>query len=57
MRMACFLKYGRVCTPSSKGAGLIEMPQNTGVAVKNMVLFWVPIIIRHLIFRVPKKGL
>ena len=24
--------------------------------VKIMVTFWVPIIIRHLIFRVPKKG-
>ena len=26
------------------------------VVVKNMVPFWVPIIIRPLIFRVPKKG-
>ena len=26
------------------------------VVVKIMVLFWVPIIIRHLWFRVPKKG-
>ena len=26
------------------------------VDVKIMVPFWVPIIIRHLIFRVPKKG-
>ena len=26
------------------------------VVVKIMVLFWVPIIVRHLIFRVPKKG-
>ena len=26
------------------------------VVVKIMVLFWVPIIIRHLLFRVPKKG-
>ena len=26
------------------------------VVVKIMVHFWVPIIIRHLIFRVPKKG-
>ena len=24
--------------------------------VKIMVPFWVPIIVRHLIFRVPKKG-
>ena len=26
------------------------------VVVKIMVPFWVPITIRHLIFRVPKKG-
>ena len=26
------------------------------VVVKIMVHFWIPIIIRHLIFRVPKKG-
>ena len=26
------------------------------VVVKIMVPFWVPIILRHLIFRVPKKG-
>ena len=26
------------------------------VVVKIMVPFWVPIIIRHLLFRVPKKG-
>ena len=28
----------------------------TWVVVKIMVPFWVPIIIRHLIFRVPKIG-
>ena len=27
------------------------------VVVKIMVPFWVPFVIRHLIFRVPKKGL
>ena len=26
------------------------------VVVKIMVSFWIPIIIRHLIFRVPQKG-
>ena len=26
------------------------------VVVKIMVPFWVPIIVRHLLFRVPKKG-
>ena len=30
--------------------------QNMWVVVKNMVPFWVLIIIRHLIFRLPKKG-
>ena len=29
---------------------------NIWVVVKIMVSFWVPNIIRHLIFRVPKKG-
>ena len=29
---------------------------STWVVVKIMVPFWVPIIIRHVIFRVPKKG-
>ena len=28
----------------------------TWVGVKTMVPFWVPIIIRRLLFRVPKKG-
>ena len=28
----------------------------TWVVVKIMVPFWVPIILRHLILRVPKKG-
>ena len=27
-----------------------------GLVVKMMVPFWVPIIVRHLLFRVPKKG-
>ena len=26
------------------------------VVVKTMVPFWVPIIVRHLLFRVPQKG-
>ena len=26
------------------------------VVVRIMVPFWIPIIVRHLIFRVPKKG-
>ena len=29
---------------------------NTWVVVKIMVPFWIPIIIPHLVFRVPKKG-
>ena len=31
-------------------------PEYTWVVVKIMVPFWIPIIIRHLLFRVPKKG-
>ena len=31
-------------------------PCKTWVVVKTMVPFGIPIIIRHLIFRVPKKG-
>ena len=26
------------------------------VVIKIVVAFWIPIIVRHLIFRVPKKG-
>ena len=33
-----------------------EMETTIWVAVKIMVPFWIPIIIWHLIFRVPKKG-
>ena len=29
---------------------------STWVVVKMMVFFWIPIIVWHLIFRVPKKG-
>ena len=29
---------------------------STWVVVKIMVPFWVPNIVRHLLFRVPKKG-
>ena len=29
---------------------------NTWVVVKTMVPFWIPIIVWHLIFRVPQKG-
>ena len=45
--MAQCLGCLRVCLGS-----LISM----WVVVKIMVPFWVPIIIRHLLFRVPKKG-
>ena len=30
--------------------------RHIGVVVKIRVPFWVPIIIRHLLFRVPNKG-
>ena len=33
-----------------------DNPQLLWVVVKIVVPFWVPIIIRHLIFKVPKKG-
>ena len=33
-----------------------DMRQTRWVVVKIVVPFWVPIIIRPLIFRVPKKG-
>ena len=36
--------------------GLSEGSGSIWVVVKIMVPFWVPIIIRHLIFRVPRKG-
>ena len=39
--------------------GSVQAPQNgmsIWVVVKIMVPFWVPIIIRHLLFRVPRKG-
>ena len=35
---------------------LAKNPKSTWVVVKIMVPFWVLIITRHLIFRVPKKG-
>ena len=37
--------------PEAEGA-----PGSMWVVVKIMVPFWVPTIIRHLLFRVPKKG-
>ena len=33
-----------------------RLPGSIWMVVKIMVPFWIPIIIRHLIFRVPKKG-
>ena len=34
----------------------LENEMDIWVVVKIMVSFWIPTIIRHLIFRVPKKG-
>ena len=34
----------------------IPKPKTIWVVVKTVVPFWIPIIIGHLIFRVPKKG-
>ena len=36
---------------------LVFVLQGTWVVVKIRVPFWVPILTRHLLFRVPKKGL
>ena len=46
----------RVSTLSQKGQGDSGSTFVNWVVVKIMVPFWVPIIIRHLIFRVPKTG-
>ena len=42
-----------------RAGGFVEasLGSSNWVVVKVMVPFWVPIIIRHLLFRVPKKGL
>ena len=52
-----------VCGLQSRGLGFVKpglgLRTTFGViwvVVKIMVLFWIPIIIRHLIFWVPKKG-
>ena len=34
----------------------VTKPLNTWVVVKIMVPFWVPNIVRHLLFRVPQQG-
>ena len=39
-----------------EGLWLASNPRLEHIWVKIMVPFWVPIIVRHLIFRVPKKG-
>ena len=49
----CPLRPRFPCTELGNGVG----PSNPiWVVVKLMVRFWIPIIIRHLICRVPKKG-
>ena len=56
-------RSGPVWSPSAvKRSSALGQVQAQGpfqaiwVVVKIMVPFWIPIIIRHLIFRVPKKG-
>ena len=39
-----------------KRVQLDNLEKHNWVVIKIMVPFWIPIIIRHLIFRVPKKG-
>ena len=50
---------GRSARPVQGGSRLIraELKGFTWVVVKTMVPFWVPSIIRHLLFRVPKRDL
>ena len=53
------IEYVVDATQRAKGAGkvaLIELESIHWVVVKMMVPFWVPITIRHLLFRVPRKG-
>ena len=49
-----FYKGAVLCGGPKKGPSFRELP--IWVVVKIMVPLWVLIIIRHLIFRVPKKG-
>ena len=48
----------RTAVDCVEGFGLMHITPTVSiwVVVKMMVPFWVPIIVRHLIFRVPKKG-
>ena len=46
-----FNKRPIICGPDSGLCFFLEL----SLVVKIMVPFWVPIIIRHLLFRVPKK--
>ena len=53
--MSCFESsdpFGKPVSPATSLRGTLSK----WVAVKIMVPFWVLIIIRHLIFRVPQKG-
>ena len=44
-----------VCSEGSRDGGCLHFVV-AWVVVKIMVPFWVPINIRHLLFRVPKQG-
>ena len=57
-----FYRYWAIILPTlgglgrEKAASQVCHEPSTWVVVKIMVPFWVPVIIRHLLFRVPKKG-
>ena len=51
--------FGHLRTSTARHActnAVTQLHTCTWVVVKTMVPFWVPIIIRPLLFRVPKKG-
>ena len=47
--------FGSLRVPEDLVSTRLCTKKQTWVVVKIMVPFWIPIIIRHLIFRVPKK--
>ena len=56
-RIAMPVNVGTGCQPAHPtGKGLSSVPPGMRVVVKIMVPFWIPIIIRHLIYRLPKMG-
>ena len=52
----CLVEHLRCFSLRWRPVGLIYIYIYIWAVVKIMVPFWIPIIIRNLIFRVPKKG-